>query len=78
MVPYKVLCPLIVIPAKAGIQALKSLWIPAFAGMTRFLIFHDYIKFKAVEISNALPEPCMKAAEDSHGNGNSFFALVGV
>jgi hypothetical protein len=38
------LCPLIVIPVKAGTHSFQPLWIPAFAGMTRFLTFYDAIK----------------------------------
>ena len=47
------LCPLIVIPAKPVLDLIgeqessqfKPLWIPAFAGMTRFLTFCDSIQF---------------------------------
>ena len=47
------LCPLSVIPAKPVLDLIgeqessrfKPKWIPAFAGMTRFLTFYDSIKF---------------------------------
>jgi hypothetical protein len=38
--------PLIVIPAKAGIQSFQALWIPAFAGMTPFLTFYGSVNIK--------------------------------
>jgi hypothetical protein len=34
-----------VIPAKAGIQHMRSFWTPAFAGVTVFLDFFETVNF---------------------------------
>jgi hypothetical protein len=39
-----------VIPAKAGIQAFLSFWTPAFAGVTAWRIFYEFINFEAAAV----------------------------
>jgi hypothetical protein len=63
------LCPLIVIPAKAGIQSFQVIWIPAFAGMTRFLTFYDTSILKRSSAWN------LEKAVEAVQKGGKFFSV---